>query len=91
MEPAALGKSIIAGPRMHDFKDSADALQLANAIVRVDSPQLFSTIRRLVDDPAERTRLGIAAREVVIAHQGATERTAEALLSILSTAGSHHA
>jgi hypothetical protein len=52
---------------------------------------LFSTIRRLVDDPAERTRLGLAAREVVIAHQGATERTAEALLSILSTAGSHHA
>ena len=91
MEPAGLGKAIIAGPRMQDFKDSAEALQLANAMVRIDSSQLFSTIRRLVDDPNERTRLGLAAREVVIAHQGATERTAEALLSILSTAGSHHA
>ncbi|MEN9640975.1 MAG: hypothetical protein RIR77_164, partial [Planctomycetota bacterium] len=77
--------------RMHDFKDSVEALQSANAMVRIDSSQLFSTIRRLVDDPAERTRLGLAAREVVIAHQGATERTAEALLSILSTEGSHHA
>jgi len=91
MEPAALGKAIIAGPRMHDFKDSAEAMQSANAIVRIDSSQLHKSIRRLVDDPSERVRLGRAAREVVLAHQGATERTAEALLFILTAADNHHA
>ena len=91
MEPAALGKAIIAGPRMHDFKDSVEALQLANAVVRIDGSQLTSTLRSLIDNPSERARLGGAAREVVIAHQGATERTAEALLAILADTGSNHA
>jgi 3-deoxy-D-manno-octulosonic-acid transferase len=91
MEPAALGKAIIAGPRMHDFKDSVEALQLANAVVRIDGSQLTSTLRSLIDNPSERARLGSAAREVVIAHQGATERTAEALLAILADTGSNHA
>jgi len=76
---------------MHDFKDSAEAMQSANAIVRIDSSQLHKSIRRLVDDPSERVRLGRAAREVVLAHQGATERTAEALLFILTAADNHHA
>jgi 3-deoxy-D-manno-octulosonic-acid transferase len=83
MEPAALGKAVVAGPRMGDFRESVLALQRANAMVQLDAQRLAPAIRTLIDQPAERARLGHAAREVVRSMQGATERTAEALLGIL--------
>ena len=91
MEPAALGKAVMCGPRMGDFRESADALLGANAMVRVDRMQLASRLRALLSDGAERERMGRAAREVVRIHQGATERTAEALLSILAQRRGSHA
>jgi 3-deoxy-D-manno-octulosonic-acid transferase len=90
MEPAALGKAVMCGPRMGDFRESADALLAANAMVRVDRIQLAARLRALLSDDNERARMGRAAQEVVRIHQGATERTAEALLAILlQRQGSH--
>jgi hypothetical protein len=40
--------------------------------------------KRLIERPAERAERGRAGQECVRAHQGATERTAEALLSMLA-------
>jgi 3-deoxy-D-manno-octulosonic-acid transferase len=85
MEPAALGKAVVAGPRMGDFAESVHALLGANAMVQLDAQRLAPTIRSLVEQPAERARLGQAARGVVRSMQGATERTAEALLGILES------
>ena len=45
----------------------------------------------LVADPAERARRGAAARATVLAHQGATERTSEALLAMLVEGAPPHA
>jgi 3-deoxy-D-manno-octulosonic-acid transferase len=91
MEPAALGKAVVAGPRMGDFRDSAEALEASHALLRTDAAGLAGAIARLLGDPAERARRGAAAREVVRSNQGATERTAEALLSILELAAARHA
>jgi 3-deoxy-D-manno-octulosonic-acid transferase len=75
---------------MGDFRESADALLAANAMVRVDRIQLAARLRALLSDDNERARMGRAAQEVVRIHQGATERTAEALLAILlQRQGSH--
>jgi len=91
MEPAALGKAVICGPRMGDFRESADALLAANAMVRVDRMQLAARLRALLSDDDERARMGRVAQEVVRIHQGATERTAEALLAILPQRQGSHA
>lgn len=91
MEPAALGKAVVAGPRMGDFAESVLALLCANAMVQLDAQRLAPSIRMLIDQPAERARLGQAARTVVRSMQGATERTAEALLGILEARRSAHA
>jgi 3-deoxy-D-manno-octulosonic-acid transferase len=91
MEPAALGKAVVAGPRMGDFRESAEALEASHALLRTDAAGLADALARLLGDPAERARRGAAAREVVRSNQGATERTAEALLSILELAAARHA
>ena len=84
MEPAALGKPVVCGPRMGDFRESARALAEAGGLEQVDDAVLGAALARLVADPAERARRGQAGQRCVRAHQGATERTAEALLSMLS-------
>jgi 3-deoxy-D-manno-octulosonic-acid transferase len=85
MEPAALGKPVVAGPRMGDFAEPVLALLGANAMVQLDAQRLGPTLRSLLEHPSERARLGSAAREVVRSMQGATERTSEALLGILGS------
>ncbi len=74
---------------MGDFQDTARALLDARAIVQVNADSLPATLARLLADPAERAQLGQRAQEVVRRNQGATERTAEALLAIMREA--HHA
>jgi 3-deoxy-D-manno-octulosonic-acid transferase len=92
MEPAALGKPIVCGPRMGDFRESFEALRDSGALeVAPDSAELARVLGALVAGPAERARRGAAARATVLAHQGATERTSEALLAMLAEGASTHA
>jgi 3-deoxy-D-manno-octulosonic-acid transferase len=92
MEPAALGKPITCGPRMGDFRESFEALRDSGALEAApDSAALTRVLGALVADPAERARRGAAARATVIAHQGATERTSEALLAMLAEGAPSHA
>lgn len=92
MEPAALGKPLVCGPRMGDFRESFDALRDSGALeVAPDRAALASVLGALVADPAERARRGGAARATVVAHRGATERTSEALLAMLAEGAPSHA
>jgi 3-deoxy-D-manno-octulosonic-acid transferase len=92
MEPAALAKAIVCGPRVGDFADTARSLVGANALVQVTAAQLPEQLARLVNDSQERLRLGERARAVVRSQQGATEHTALALMEILnSKSGTAHA
>jgi 3-deoxy-D-manno-octulosonic-acid transferase len=84
MDPAGLAKPVLCGPRMGDFRESASALAASGGLEQVDAASLGASLARLVADPAERERRGRAGQRCVLAHQGATERTAEALLSMLA-------
>ena len=77
MEPAALGRCIVTGPRTEDFAATADALRAGGGIVEATRESLARVLADLVADPARRAACGCAARDVVRAHQGATARTAE--------------
>jgi hypothetical protein len=50
-----------------------------------DGAELEKVVPRLLGDPAERRRLGRAARGLVLAQQGATERTLDELDRLLSS------
>ena len=91
MEPAALGKPVVCGPRMGDFRESARALVAGGGMRQVDARELGAVLAALIADADLRGRAGAASRATVRANQGATERTAEALLSILASSRGAHA
>jgi 3-deoxy-D-manno-octulosonic-acid transferase len=86
IEPAAYGAAVVFGPHVWNFRDVAERLVTGGAAVQVpDAPGLEAAVRRLLAGPADRERLGTAARRFVAGEQGATERTL-ALLDRLQAA-----
>jgi 3-deoxy-D-manno-octulosonic-acid transferase len=76
IEPAAFGAAVVFGPYVWNFADTAVRLIDAQAACQVaDAGQLETVIRLLLEDPAERRRLGDCARRFVLEQQGATEQT----------------
>jgi 3-deoxy-D-manno-octulosonic-acid transferase len=76
LEPAVYGRPIVFGPSMSNFAEIAD-LFLANgaAVQLADESELEHVLSDLVVDPVRRASLGAAARALVDANRGATERT----------------
>ena len=84
MEVAALGKPMIVGPYMDNFRLPVEALREADAIRVVDSAKsLASQVTAILEDPSLAAGLGSRARDVVIRNQGATERTADGIVRLL--------
>jgi 3-deoxy-D-manno-octulosonic-acid transferase len=84
IEPAAYGSAVVFGPHVWNFRRDAANLVMAGGAVQVaDAERLELTLRRLLNDAAERERLGKAARRFVLQQQGATERTLDLLDELL--------
>jgi 3-deoxy-D-manno-octulosonic-acid transferase len=76
IEPAAFGAAVVFGPYVWNFADTAARLIDAQAACQVaDAGQLETVVCLLLEDPAERRRLGDCARRFVLEQQGATEQT----------------
>lgn len=87
MEVAALGKSMIVGPHTNNFSLPVGLLRQAQALQVVSSPEeLIEAVACRLADPASARSEGARARDVVRENQGATERTAAALIRIFETA-----
>jgi 3-deoxy-D-manno-octulosonic-acid transferase len=84
MEPVALGKPTVVGPRVADFRETVAALEEGGGLVRTDAAGLPEVLDRLLADPHERHRLAEAGRRVIRARQGATERNAALLMDLFS-------
>lgn len=84
MEVAALGKPIVVGPHIDNFRLPVAALSSADALRSVDSGDaLAAAVEGILQDKALAEGLGSRARDVVISHQGATQRTACAIVRML--------
>jgi 3-deoxy-D-manno-octulosonic-acid transferase len=84
IEPAAYGAAVVFGPHVWNFRDTAERLVMAGGALQIaDSQALEQEVTRLLANPAERARLGKAARAFVAAQQGATEKTVELLNGLL--------
>ena len=84
IEPAAYGTPVVFGPHVWNFRDAAARLVQARAAIEVaDAAQLEAAIRTLFADDERRQRMGAAARQFVLAQQGATARTMTATDALL--------
>jgi 3-deoxy-D-manno-octulosonic-acid transferase len=78
IEPAALGKAMVFGPNMQNFKAVAAAFLAKQAALQVqDAAGLEQAIAELLTDNQRRSEMGARALEVVRQNLGATSRTVQ--------------
>jgi 3-deoxy-D-manno-octulosonic-acid transferase len=88
IEPAALGKAVVFGPNMQNFKRIDSAFTSRRGAVQVqDAVELEKVFGELLADEPRRAELGRNALQVVRENQGATERTVEMIVSELAKRG----
>jgi len=81
IEPASLGKSIVFGRHMFNFQDAAKILLESKAALEAeDSGGLYSAIRFLLDNPEERKKLEINAKEAISKNSGSAQKTINHIL-----------
>ena len=86
MEPAAMGRPVLFGPRTENFADAARSLLEAGAGFRIsDGDSLAAAARRPLSDSAALEEAGKRGRELVSRNRGAAERTAGMIVRILQT------
>ena len=84
LEPAAAGRAIVVGPHMENFAEVTRQLTAAGGLLQArDAAELETMLADLVRDDARCAALGEAARAVVEANRGATERTMVAVADLL--------
>jgi len=78
LEPAALGKPVMFGPYMFNFRDIADLFLGEKAALLVHNPEELKTkIRYLLNNPSAAAQLVQRAQELIFKNQGATKKNAE--------------
>jgi 3-deoxy-D-manno-octulosonic-acid transferase len=78
IEPAALGKAMVFGPNMQNFKAVVAAFLAEQAAMQVaDAAGLEGAIGELLEDDKRRREMGARALEVVRKNLGATARTVQ--------------
>lgn len=83
LEPAAKGRPVVFGPSVYNMPQASKLLLDAGAALMVDGPgELAVALERFISSD-EGPRAGAAGRKAVIASQGATVRTVEAIREIL--------
>lgn len=77
IEPASLGKTTIVGPLTYNFKDVVKILLKGKAIIQIINEQdLYSEIKKLLNDPDESQHMGQRAQILIQKYKGATLKTA---------------
>lgn len=84
IEPALLGKPIVTGAVLRNFRFLLKVLEDSDAVATVASDaDLLPTLRRLFADPEARAALGERAKTAIGKHRGATERTVVEIENLL--------
>ena len=93
VEAAVLGKPVLHGPRMTNFRDIIRTLTEAGAVRKVEThSELITAAVELLGDATQREKLAAAAREWSESNRGATERTLAVIIGYLKqgTSGTPH-
>jgi len=85
MEPCGLGIATITGPENHNFEDPVERLVEAGGILVVSGGKdLAENLSLLLSNDSLRQQLGTSAREALIAAQGATGKSINAIKEIIT-------
>jgi 3-deoxy-D-manno-octulosonic-acid transferase len=85
IEAAACGCPIVMGPHTFNFAEAAQHAQEAGAAVRVDSMEEGLRVALAIAEDEPRRMLAVsAALRFAQAHQGAAQKTAEAVLALVA-------
>ena len=80
LEPARLGRALVVGPHMDNFRDETEHLEAAGGVVRAeDAPTAIATAIHWLDHPAERDAIAARARQAVAGDDDVVERYLEQL------------
>ena len=75
LEPAALGLPVLTGPSHENSREIALLLLRRGAALQVaDAQDLAALLQRLLDDHAERRRIGMIGKVIVESNRGSVER-----------------
>jgi 3-deoxy-D-manno-octulosonic-acid transferase len=84
IEPAMMGKAVVFGPYMFNFKEPVRLLLEGKGAAQALYPlYLTGEVRRLLKNPAAALALGDNARRIVAANRGATARNLDIIGGIL--------
>jgi len=84
LEPAALGKPVITGTHVSNFREIYSLLLSKEGAVKIpDAKSLASTLLTLLKNHSYLNHLGKRGREVVASHQGASNRNLKIIESLL--------
>jgi 3-deoxy-D-manno-octulosonic-acid transferase len=84
LEPAGLGRPVLFGPYMMNFRDSVEVLLGRGGLQVRSVAELEQLAVRLLERPDELQRLGEMARAAVQRARGASERDAALLLELVA-------
>lgn len=88
LEPASLGKPVLFGPYMFNFRDIAGMFLKAEAALAVhNGEELKEKIEYLLGYPSKIDEMAKRAKELISQNQGATKRNLESIKAILEGAG----
>ena len=80
IEPALMGKPVVCGRQLKNFRQALDALVKGDAVLRVmKDDDLTDAVRSLLNDPEKRRVLGERARDVMLKSRGALEKVLTAI------------
>jgi 3-deoxy-D-manno-octulosonic-acid transferase len=82
IEPIALGRPTVIGPRTSDFAAIVAAFEAAGGILTTTRDRLGADLEALLTDPGRRASLTAAGLECIRVHQGASRRHADLLLTV---------
>jgi 3-deoxy-D-manno-octulosonic-acid transferase len=83
LEPAQHGVPVLVGPYTANFREIVSIFERGEGIKIVTADNLSGELLRLLADGEERRRLGERARQLFLDNTGATERTLQALQTLL--------
>ena len=82
IEPASLAKPIIFGKYTFNFQDVTKIFLENEAGIKAENKEeLYSAVRFLMDNPRDRKKLGINAKDAINKNSGSSQRTLDLILS----------
>ena len=88
LEPAAVGRAVLSGPHLHNFRAVFAALGQAQGVREVrDAESLAAAVLECFEAPTVWAEAGERARAVIAGHRGAARRLAERLAPWIDAGG----